>query len=164
MLPLPSDEASIMVLTDMSLSLFSVVLNLMVLNALREKDSLLSKTHNLVLANVCCSNLVSAVLVKSISIVHHGYSVIARVTQSNIAFCMVYTLGHRATWATLPWSISLLSWLRILHRLQNLKVSTKIGIRMNSFDTLSSLCLLLLCHHAIFFCKCLLLKPCIGEA
>ena len=49
----------IMVTTDMSLALVSVLLNLMVLNALREKESLLSKTHNLLLANICCANLVS---------------------------------------------------------------------------------------------------------
>ena len=49
----------IMVTTDMTLALVSVLLNLMVLNALREKESLLSKTHNLILANICCANLVS---------------------------------------------------------------------------------------------------------
>ena len=118
-------EGAIMVLTDMGLSLFSVVLNLMVLNALRERDILLTKTHNLVLGNICASNLVSAVLVKSISIVHHGYAVAARVTQSNIAFCMVYTLGHRTTWAVLPWSIVLLSWLSTQHRILHIKVRTK---------------------------------------
>ena len=47
-----------MVTTDMSLALVSVLLNLMVLNALREKENLLSKTHNLILANLCCANLV----------------------------------------------------------------------------------------------------------
>ena len=120
-------EGAIMVLTDMGLSLFSVVLNLMVLNALRERDILLTKTHNLVLGNICASNLVSAVLVKSISIVHHGYAVAARVTQSNIAFCMVYTMGHRTTWAVLPWSITLLSWLGISHRIRHVKVSSKSG-------------------------------------
>ena len=52
-------EGMIMVTTDMSLALVSVLLNLMVLNALREKESLLSKTHNLILANICCANLVS---------------------------------------------------------------------------------------------------------
>ena len=44
----------------------------MVLNALREREQLLTKTHNLILANICFANLTSAVLVKSISIVHHG--------------------------------------------------------------------------------------------
>ena len=49
----------VMVTTDMTCSLISVLLNLMVLNALREKEYLLSKTHNLVLANICCANLVN---------------------------------------------------------------------------------------------------------
>ena len=116
-------EGAIMVFTDMGLALFSVVLNLMIINALRERDILLTKTHNLVLLNICASNLLSAVLVKSISIVHHGYAVAARGTQSNIAFCMVYTMGHRTTWAVLPWSIVLLSWLSTHHRIQHIKVS-----------------------------------------
>ena len=115
-------EGAFMVMSDMSLSLASVILNLMVINALREKETLLTKTHNLVLGNICASNLVSAVLVKSISIVHHGYAVAARVTQSNIAFCLVYTLGHRMTWAVLPWSITLLSWLGSWHRIAHIKV------------------------------------------
>ena len=115
-------EGAVMVVSDMGLAIFSIVLNLMVINALREKETLLSKTHNLVLGNICASNLVSAVLVKSISIVHHGYAVAARVTQSNIAFCMLYTMGHRATWAVLPWSITLLAWLGTQHRILHIRV------------------------------------------
>ena len=117
-------EGVVMVVSDMGLAIFSIVLNLMVINALREKETLLSKTQNLVLGNICASNLVSAVLVKSISIVHHGYAVAARVTKSNIAFCMLYTLGHRTTWAVLPWSITLLSWLGTHQRIQNIRVRT----------------------------------------
>ena len=117
-------EGAVVVLSDMTLALLSVVLNLMVINALRERETLLTKTHNLVLGNICASNLLSAVLVKSISIVHHGYTVTARVTQSNIAFCMAYTMGHRTTWAVLPWSITLLSWLGISHRIRHVKVSS----------------------------------------
>ena len=117
-------EGVVMVVSDMGLAIFSIVLNLMVINALREKETLLSKTQNLVLGNICASNLVSAVLVKSISIVHHGYAVAARVTKSNIAFCMLYTLGHRTTWAVLPWSITLLAWLGTYQRIQNIRVGT----------------------------------------
>jgi hypothetical protein len=32
---------------------------------LREKESLVSLTHNVLLANLCCANLLSAVLVKA---------------------------------------------------------------------------------------------------
>ena len=51
-------DGLIMVTSDMSLSLVSVLLNLMVINALREKENLLTKTHNLVLCNICAANLV----------------------------------------------------------------------------------------------------------
>ena len=61
-------------------------------------------------------------LVKSISIVHHGYAVSARVTQSHLAFCSLYTLGHRTTWALLPWSTAALSWLGPAQRILNIKV------------------------------------------
>ena len=118
----PMTDGAIMVLTDMGLSLFSAVLNLMVLNALREKDSLLTKKHNLVIGNICVANLAGAVMVKSISVVHHGYAVAARVSQSNIAFCMVYTMGHRTCMGVLPWSIFLLSWLSVQQRLRHVKV------------------------------------------
>ena len=59
-------EGVIMVTLDMSLSLVSVLLNLMVLNALREKEHLLTRTHNLVLANICCANLVRANLERTL--------------------------------------------------------------------------------------------------
>lgn len=102
----PLMEAAIMVLTDMGLALISVVANLMVINSLREKEHLLGVTQNMVrvltfpppaqvLLNICGSNLVSAVFVKSISIVHNGYAVASRDTKSNIAFCTIFTLGHR---------------------------------------------------------------------
>ena len=94
-----------MVLSDMTLILLSVVANLLVLNSLREKEELLGITQNLVspssssttqvLLNMCTSNLVSAVFVKSISIVHHGFAVATGGTRSTIAFCTMYTFGHR---------------------------------------------------------------------
>ena len=61
--------------------------------------------------------------VKSISIVHHGYAVTARVTSSYIAFCSVYRLGHRVTWAILPWSVALLAWVGPYSRIMSMKVS-----------------------------------------
>ena len=97
-------EAAAMVLSDMTLILLSVVANLLVLNSLREKEELLGITQNLVspstsstqvLLNMCTSNLVSAVFVKSISIVHHGFAVATGGTHSTIAFCTIYTFGHR---------------------------------------------------------------------
>ena len=72
---------------------------------------------------MCFANLLSAVMVKSISIVHNAYAVAANTSQSNIAFCMLYTFGFRLTWAVLPWSITILSWLSLLPRLRRLSPS-----------------------------------------
>ena len=44
----PLVDSAIMVLTDMGLSLLSVVANLMVINSLREKEALLGVKQNLV--------------------------------------------------------------------------------------------------------------------
>ena len=79
-----------------------------------------------VLINLCFANLVSAVMVKSISIVHNAYAVAANTSQSNIAFCMLYSFGYRLTWAVLPWSIAVLSWLSVLPRLRRLEVASSV--------------------------------------
>ena len=47
----------------------------MVLISVRERESLLNSTVNVVLANLCAANLVSAVFVKSIAVVYNGYAV-----------------------------------------------------------------------------------------
>ena len=46
-----------------------------VLISIRERESLLNSTVNVVLANLCAANLVSAVFVKSIAVVFNGYAV-----------------------------------------------------------------------------------------
>ena len=79
-----------------------------------------------VLINLCFANLVSAVMVKSISIVHNAYAVAANTSQSNIAFCLLYSFGFRLTWAVLPWSITLLSWLSVLPRLRRLEATPSV--------------------------------------
>ena len=53
------------VVIDMALSMVSIVCNLMVITAIREKEPLLAKTFNLVLLNLCLSNLANSVMVKS---------------------------------------------------------------------------------------------------
>ena len=47
----------------------------------------------------------------------------AQVTESHIAFCSMYKLGHRVTWAVLPWSVALLAWLGPHARIMHIKVS-----------------------------------------
>ena len=79
-------------------------------------------TFNLVPINLCSSNLLSAVIVKSISIVHNAYAVAVNSTESDIVFCILYSFGYRLTWAVLPWSVVVLSWLSVLPRLRRLQV------------------------------------------
>ena len=104
------ERGGLVVIVDMLLAVSSVVLNLIVITAIKEKEATIGM-FNLVLVNMCLSNLTSAVLVKSISIVHHGYVVAANTTQSNIAFCTIMIVSYRATWAVLPWTIFTLSWI-----------------------------------------------------
>ena len=114
------NQGALVVLLDMSLAIVSVVFNLIVITALRERENMLGMTFNLVLINLCSSNLLSSVMVKSISIVHNAYAVASNSTQSDIAFCMLYTFGHRLTWAVLPCSVVVLAWLTVLPRLRRL--------------------------------------------
>ena len=99
-----------MVIADMSLAVCSVVVNLIVLTGIKESEATMGM-FNLVLTNLCFSNLTSAVLVKSISIIHNGYAVAANTTQSNIAFCNIMLVTYRATWAVLPLTVFILSWM-----------------------------------------------------
>ena len=116
------NQGALVVVMDMSLVIFSVVFNLMVITSIKEKDEMLGATFNLVLLNLCSSNLLSAVMVKSISIVHNAYAVAANSTQSDIAFCILYSFGYRLTWSVLPWSIVVLCWLTVLPRVRRLQV------------------------------------------
>ena len=75
---------------------------------------MLGITFNLVLINLCSSNLLCAVVVKSISIVLNAYAVAANTPQSDIAFCILYSFGHRLTLSVLPLSVVVLCWLTAL--------------------------------------------------
>ena len=79
---------------DMVLTLVSVFCNIMVISSIRDKEEFLESNYNLLLVNLCCSNLLCAVLTKSISVVHIGYAVAAAVTESHIAFCLIYTFRY----------------------------------------------------------------------
>ena len=116
------NQGAFVVVLDMSLAIFSVVFNLMVITSIKEREDMLGVTFNLVLLNLCSSNLLSAVMVKSISIVHNAYAVASNSTQSDIAFCILYTFGYRLTWAVLPWSLVVLSWMTLLPRARRLQV------------------------------------------
>ena len=68
----PLERGAMVVILDMSLAVISVVMNLVVLTAIKEKEGAVVGVVNLVLANLCISNLAGAALVKSIAIVHNG--------------------------------------------------------------------------------------------
>ena len=117
------NQGALVVVLDMSLAIISVVFNLMVITSIKEREDMLGVTFNLVLINLCCSNLLSAVMVKSVSIVHNAYAVAANSTETDIAFCILYRFGYRLTWAVLPWSLVILSWLTLLPRVKRLQVN-----------------------------------------
>lgn len=56
----------------MLMSITSMLLNIMVIMAIREDDRMSEDKFNISLVNLCSSNLVSCVFVKSISIVHNS--------------------------------------------------------------------------------------------
>ena len=124
------NQGALVVVLDMCLVIVSVFFNLMVITSIKENDELLGITFNLVLINLCSANLLSAVMVKSISIVHHAYAVAANSTQSNIAFCILYSFGYRLTWSILPWSVVALCWLTVLPRFRRLQVRRVIKMKM----------------------------------
>ncbi|CAB4059738.1 TAAR [Lepeophtheirus salmonis] len=107
---------AILVVMEMSLTLISIVFNLIVIISIREKESLLNSTLNVILGNLCCSNLMAAVFVKSIAIIYNGYAVASGKWSVELAFCTVHAISSRATWAVLPYSIVVLSWLFVVHR------------------------------------------------
>ena len=59
--------------------------------SIKEKEKLLSQTHNILIGNLCAANLISAVFIKSISVIYHGYAVATGQWDFRMAFCTVYT-------------------------------------------------------------------------
>ena len=116
------NQGALVVSLDMSLAILSIFFNIMIISSIRDKAELMESTFNLILVNLCFSNLLCAVVTKSISIVHNGYAVAANVTHSNIAFCLIYAFSYRITWAVLPWSLVTLSWLSFQPRFRRLQV------------------------------------------
>jgi len=45
-----------------------------------------------------------------ISVIYHGYAVATSRWKVELAFCAVYTLTTRATWAVFPYTIVVLCW------------------------------------------------------
>ena len=55
------EQGGLVVILDMSISVLSVIMNLVAISAIREKESM--NMFHILLANLCISNLISSVLV-----------------------------------------------------------------------------------------------------
>ena len=69
-------KGAFLALLEMTLALIGTVLNLVVLIPIIN-SSLMNSTLNVLIANLCGANLVSAVFVKLIGVIYHGYAVAA---------------------------------------------------------------------------------------
>ena len=54
----PMNQGALVVVLDMTLAVLSVLANIVVITSIREKEELLAVRANLVLANLCFSNLI----------------------------------------------------------------------------------------------------------
>ena len=115
------EQGAMIVLLDMSLVILSIIFNL--ITSVKVKLGMPWDTFNIVLINLCSSNIISAVLVKSFSIVHNAYAVTANSTQSDLTMCSITRLGQHLTATVLPWTVVVLSWLTVLPRIRRLQVS-----------------------------------------
>ena len=73
-----------------------------------------NSTTNLLLINLCFSNLLISFLVKPISAIYVGYSMSTGSWQVSLVFCSMFTMIYRTTWCVLPFTIVAFSWLYIL--------------------------------------------------
>ena len=94
----------------MFLGVVGIFCNLMVVSTIRDDDSLQESTTNLLLANICFSNLIISFLVKPISAVYVSYSLTTSQGKVGLAFCTLYTLAYRTTWIVFPFTILALCW------------------------------------------------------
>lgn len=64
-------------------------------------------------------------------------AVASNVTESDIAFCILYNFGYRLTWAILPWSIVALSWLTVIPRFKRLQLHVVSPLTSSTIPTIS---------------------------
>ena len=98
------------VTVEMTLGVIGIFVNLMVVSAIRSQDSLQENTSNLLLANLCFSNLIVSFLVKPISAVYVAYALTTGENDVGLAFCSLYTLAFRTTWLVFPFTMVVLCW------------------------------------------------------
>ena len=107
-----SDQQRIILLIvmEMALGVIGIFINLMVVSTVRSEDSLQEDTNNLLLANICFSNLVVSFLVKPISAIYVSYALSTGEWKVGLAFCSLYTLAFRTTWLVFPFTMVALCW------------------------------------------------------
>ena len=68
------EEVITLVVIEMTLAVVGIFVNLMIVSSVRGQDSLQQSTANLLLANICFSNLLVSFLVKPISAIYVSYA------------------------------------------------------------------------------------------
>ena len=99
-----------LIIMEMTLGVIGIFINLMVVSTVRSEDSLQEDTNNLLLANICFSNLVVSFLVKPISAIYVSYALSTGEWKVGLAFCSLYTLAFRTTWLVFPFTMVALCW------------------------------------------------------
>ena len=126
-------EIVALVLMEMTIGVVGIFTNLMVVSSVRSEDSLQESTRNLLLTNICFSNLVISFLVKPISAIYVSYALSTGEWKVGLAFCSLYTLSYRTTWLVYPFTILALCWSSVTemftccYRSQHNIASTKEG-------------------------------------
>ena len=100
----------ILIIMEMTLGVIGIFFNLMVVSTVRSEDSLQEETKNLLLGNICFSNLVVSFLVKPISAIYVSYALSTGEWKVGLAFCSLYTLAFRTTWLVFPFTMVALCW------------------------------------------------------
>ena len=103
-------ECIILVMIEMISAVVGIFVNLMVFSSVRNVDHLQESTANLLLTNICLSNILISFLVKPISAVYVSYALATGEWHVGLAFCTLYTFTYRTTWLVFPFSLTSLCW------------------------------------------------------
>jgi hypothetical protein len=76
----------------------------------RNLDYLQESTSNLLLNNICFSNILFCLPVKPISAIYVSYALSPGEWHVGLAFCTLYALTYRTTWLAFPLSVVSLCW------------------------------------------------------
>ena len=89
------DETIGLVVLEMTSAVAGIFSNLLIVSSVRGVERLQRSTINLLLANICFSNLLISALVKPISAIYVSYSHYTGQGSVGLAFCSLYTLTFR---------------------------------------------------------------------